>query len=420
MKRYISILILVCAAALATAQTNFVKNPSFEKYDTCPYKSGQIILAKYWQNAIVPDFSRGVEYFNRCAVGNIFAGCPNNGAFYQYPKSGNGFAGIQLYYDKTMPPPPSPYPFKNRESLQGHLFGNLINGKTYCVSFWVNLAEGSGYGHNKIGAYLDDGNINTEADTAGEEITTVIPQVFTNTVIKDTLNWVKIEGSFVANGTETYITIGNFFTNAVIATVVTNYFHLYEQYSYYLIDDISVIPIDLDADAGKDNWVEIGKQVQIGRVGDTTAEGLDCKWYHKGTLIDSGAIITVNANSVVNAIDTYVVVQTICGLVKTDTVMVKTTGLGIPLLGGAGGGFTIYPNPSSGTLVIANTSLRGTKQSEAIYATIYDLLGRIVQQQNLSFNNKEATIKLNLPSATYILELKDEAGNVQRERVVVQ
>lgn len=28
---------------------------------------------------------------------------------------------------------------------------------------------------------------------------------------------------------------------------------------------------------------EQSKQVQIGRVGDSTAIGLDCKWYHKGS-----------------------------------------------------------------------------------------------------------------------------------------
>jgi len=46
-------------------------------------------------------------------------------------------------------------------------------------------------------------------------------------------------------------------------------------------------------------------------------------------LIDSGATITVAANVTVGAKDTYVVVQTVCGLVKTDTMELRTVPLGI-------------------------------------------------------------------------------------------
>jgi hypothetical protein len=91
--------------------------------------------------------------------------------------------------------------------------------------------------------------------------------------------------------------------------------------------------------------------------------------------------------------------------------------------------YLIYPNPSTGSIVITsphavihNTSLRGgggttTKQTEA---SVYDLLGRVVHRQALSFSNNEASIRLNLPPATYILELQDPGGNAHRERIVIQ
>jgi hypothetical protein len=422
MKKIALISLLTCATLKSLAQVNFVKNPSFEKYDTCPYKSGQIILAKNWQNAIVPNFPKGIEYFHHCAGSNFYTGCPSNTSFYQEPHLGDGMVGIQLYYDKTFPFPPAPLPINNREYLQGVLLKKLIIGRTYCVSFWIIHAEASGYAHNKIGTYLDDGTFNTLADSAGEEITSVLPQIYTDSILKDTMRWEKVEGAFIANGTETHITLGLFFTNSVTSKVVTNYWFKYEQYLYYLIDDVSVIPTDLPADAGKDTWVEVGKQVQIGRVGDTTAQGLDCKWYKKGVLIDSGAIITVNANSIINQVDTYVVVQNICGVIKRDTVNVKTTGLGIPLLGG--GGFSIYPNPSNGNItittnVIARQASLATA-GQAIYTKVYDLLGRVVHQELLNFSNKEATLKLNILTGSYILELKDKEGNVQRERIVIE
>jgi hypothetical protein len=142
--------------------------------------------------------------------------------------------------------------------------------------------------------------------------------------------------------------------------------------------------------------------------------GLDCKWYKKGVLIDSGAIISVNANSIINAVDTYVVVQNICGVIKRDTVNVKTTNVGIKELSFENA-FSIYPNPSNGDISIKSFVFL----KETISAKVYDLLGRVVHQEPLNFSNKEATLKLSVPSGSYILELKDEAGNVQRERIVI-
>lgn len=83
-----------------------------------------------------------------------------------------------------------------------------------------------------------------------------------------------------------------------------------------------------------------------------------------------------------------------------------------------GSEFKVYPNPSSGHIILR--SLRGMKQSDAINTKIYDLFGRVVHQEVLHFNNKEATIQLNVASATYILELKDDKEYVQRERIVIE
>ncbi len=406
---------MLCVCTSVQAQSNFVLNPDFERYDTCPFSGGQVTFCKFWQNAISNTYSLGIEYFNSCAMGNPYTNCPINGAFYQPPRTKNGRVGGGMYYDKTPPPPPYPIPFNNRDYLQNILIKSLEIGKTYCVSFWVNLTEASGYATNKIGAYLDDGSINSAVDSAGKEITSVIPQIYTDSIIKDTMYWTKIEGSFVANGTETYITIGNFFTNAATTTVVTNYWFTYPQYSYYLIDDVSVIPIDLKADAGSDKWAEQTKKVEIGRVGDSTAIGLDCKWYKKGALIDSGAIISVNANAIKGAIDTYIVVQNVCGNITRDTVVVSTVGLGMQQFE-AEKSFTIYPNPSSGNVSISCFVI----PKESITAKVYDLLGRIVQQELLNFSNKEAVLKLNIPTGSYILEVKDEDGNVQRERIGIE
>jgi len=409
-------IIFTCVYAIAYTQVNFVKNPSFEKLIKCPNEWNQINQSEFWTCAVdtTGEPRYAPEYYNKCAGSDLDAGVPNNLAAFQYPHSGDAYVGAHLYYDNP-PPFPSGLSTNWRDYTQGRLFKPLVAGQAYCVSFWVVMAEVSAYGHNSIGAYLDDGNINKRSP-AGDMITDVVPQVASTSVIKDTMNWIKIQGSFVASGNETHITLGNFAKQEDVDTSSDfGYYTPMIQYSYFLIDDVSIVPIDLDADAGKDTWVEMGKQVQIGRVGDTTAEGLDCKWYKKGVLIDSGAIITVSANAIKNAVDTYVVVQTICGFVKTDTVTVKTAGLGVNEYG-FGTSFIVYPNPSNGAITISYSL---TPQG-AITAKVYDLLGRIVHQEQLTFNSKETGVNLNAPNGSYILELKDEAGNVQRERIVIE
>jgi hypothetical protein len=425
MKPFLIAVLLVCSSVYTEAQTNFVKNGDLELYSKCPDDWNEIYLAKFWRNATDSVMNKaGMEYYNACGNTSLDNGLhiPNNLSYWQYPHSGQGMAGAHLYYDKSggASTPAYPLPFNYRDCLQGHLYKPLIAGKSYCVSFWVNLTEASGYAHNKIGAYLDDGSINSIADTAGEEITTVTPQVYTNTILADTMNWVKIEGSFVANGNETYISIGNFFPNSSVSAIVTDYRFAFENYSYYLVDDISVVPVDAIAHAGVDRWVELGKQTQIGPVEDSTARGMDCKWYYKSKLIDSGNVITVSASTIKYAVDTYVVVQNVCGKTTRDTMLLRTVGAGMSSFATTENTFTISPNPSNGKFVINDASLRGgtTKQSQQMFIKVYDLLGRVVYEQSLILTKAQTPLELNLAKGTYIVELRTEEA-VLRERILI-
>ncbi|MGC4056644.1 MAG: hypothetical protein QM743_00770 [Chitinophagaceae bacterium] len=205
-------LLFTCACLSAQAQVNFVLNPSFEDTVFCPDEINQISNAKYWSCAVdtVGKPYYAPELYHACAgtTWPVRCGVPDNLAGYQQPKSGKAYAGEHLYYDKTLPVPT--FVDTNwRDYFQGHLVKRLEAGKQYCISFWVALAEYSGYAHNNIGIYLDDGSINKRSK-AGIEITDVIPQFYTTAIIKDTQNWVKAEGSFIATGNETHITLGNF------------------------------------------------------------------------------------------------------------------------------------------------------------------------------------------------------------------
>ena len=113
MKNILIIILLVCACSTMQAQTNFVKNPDLERYDTCPNTVNRINWTKYWSipGDSITTREYCMEYFNVCGNDSLdkAAHVPDNGYFYGYPRSGNGMAGGHLYYDT--PPSHTLYPF---------------------------------------------------------------------------------------------------------------------------------------------------------------------------------------------------------------------------------------------------------------------------------------------------------------------
>jgi hypothetical protein len=61
--------------------------------------------------------------------------------------------------------------------------------------------------------------------------------VYTNAIISDTVNWVKISGSFTADSAYNYFCIGNFFTDSL-----TSYIKLDSTaaIAYYYVDDVCI------------------------------------------------------------------------------------------------------------------------------------------------------------------------------------
>ena len=314
------------------AQINLVINGSFEARDTCPWGADQIKIAKYWSCIdtgylsslpYVGDPNCSPEYINTCAPFG-YASAPSNPTFYQYPRTGNGMAHALMYVDQT----DTALQFYLRDYTQGHLSTALTAGQSYCVTFYVVRTSQYAISVDKIGAYLDDGSIDTTS-TCGLPQTTHLPQVYTNTIITDTLNWTKIQGSFIANGTERFITIGNFFDSAHTdkITPVDD-----DRYGYYLIDDVSVIASNATAYAGPDVNITIGSSTYIGA--SSNGDGTPCYWYVLGGTapIDSGGTILVSPL----ATTSYVVSMDLCGIVTTDTVTVTV----LPCTGGPIASFT--------------------------------------------------------------------------------
>ena len=278
-----------------------------------------------------------------------------------------------------------------RDYLQGRLSDRLVTGKKYCVTFYANLEEISYYAIDKIGAYLDDGSINIGQDSAGciKPQTAYTPQVYSTSVINDTLNWVKVQGSFTANGTEKYITIGNFFDFAHTDKVPTD---VGDGVVFYLIDDVSVIASDAVADAGPDAAVSPGSDsVWIG----SHEEGLPCKWYVVGNPTPISVYGGFNVHPDVTT--QYVMELDLCDNVTFDTVVVYVAPAGVPF-----DRLTmtqnVFPNPTSGVFTV--------EHAKGCEVVVYDVMGEARLTMTIMNDMQQVDIS-GLANGVYSVVIKD-------------
>ncbi len=220
MKKLIVIIstVYVCTSY---SQTNLVLNPSFENYSACPGNVGELDKANFWDS-----FGGSCDYFTPCGVDQGVQ-VPSNAFGYQYPSNGNSYAGFIAYYDAVY----------YREVLGGKLSAPLTISQKYFFSFRVSRGTKlTGYGINKLGIKLTQTNSYTvNASNFGVTINNTAHYSH-NSVISDTLNWVQIKGSVIADSAYQYLMIGNFFDDA--NTTFTNLPPGGGNYAYYFVDDV--------------------------------------------------------------------------------------------------------------------------------------------------------------------------------------
>ena len=412
------ILICACPFIRVQAQINLVLNPSFEQYTQCPEMWQEGVYATYWNgidtNYIPNDTSYITcppDYINECSS-TAYTIAPANEDFYHYPRTGNGMMEIEMYSAINDSSTGTDSSFGGlRIYLQGKLKSTLIAGQTYCVTYYATLDQISGWAVNNFGAYFDNGTIDSVIwQNCGNPQTQYTPQVNTTTIISDTLNWIQVQGSFTANGTERFITIGNFYDSAhteIIPVPVSPSFELPppdgNYIAYYLIDDVSVIPIDATANAGPDGLTSpTGDSVWIG----TTDGYLPCMWYIVGAgLIDSN-IAGFNVHP--DTTTSYVMALTVCGTTTYDTTTVTVVPEGIPALIGMCN-VQVFPNPVTDVLHI--TGLQGN--------TTYCLLnvsGTSIESGMLHKGRNSVAMQ-DIPPGTYLLQLTGAYGEKKVVRV---
>ena len=225
MKKFITIIFL--SIATPYIGQNLVPNPSFENKLACPVTVNMMNYCLGWTNVA----NTSPDYFNSCNNGSLVS-VPSNSGGYQVPASGNAYSGLVAVWD--------PINSTNyREIIETTLYSPLVVGTSYTVSFKTNLTSSGNWSSriacDKLGALFSVGGLSNATLPLIN-----FAHVYTTTIIADTMNWVVISGTFVADSAYTHMAIGNFFDDANTNYQQSDSSAFYNN-AYYFIDDVCVV-----------------------------------------------------------------------------------------------------------------------------------------------------------------------------------
>jgi len=223
---------------------NLVRNCDFEARHGCPNVHGQLSYCKYWYSP-----GNGTsDYLNACNTGDVSV--PVNKWGNQLALSGNAYAHIIVYY---------PQSGQYREYMQSKLACTLQEGKAYEVSFYVSCADDSHYAIDAFGAQLSVDSLEQVDDKVIDIVGNVHIGNTSGQPITDKTGWYRIYGTYIAQGGERYITIGNFLYNNEL---VTHSFPSWEtNLASYYVEDVSVISVEPILSLGNDTTICPGDSI---------------------------------------------------------------------------------------------------------------------------------------------------------------
>jgi hypothetical protein len=387
---------------------NLVQDGSFEDTtDTWRLYWGEGILDKwhtFGKNYYVNNYG-----YSTSLIANIVDTSwklPYNNYFHTYPNYGYGTMAFALYWK------PEPYFTANnmRTIVQNKLKSKLVAGKTYCVTCYVRASHRIEYIQtNGLQFYFDNGQIDT-VYTIHKDSSGIYPQytaqVSVPFVISDTTQWVKVQGTFVANGSETYMTMGNFRSDSATTVLVPPWINGGLagtcRCQDILVDDVSVISTDLK------NWLQ---DVYV-TVGDSVWVGLDkydmpdAVWYRDK--IDPfpfhvGPGFWYKPDT---SVSTFIQGVDVCGVMVYDTLKIYTVPLSMEELGIKPNALRVYPNPAKDFITV--------EQIIGESVTLVNIMGQVLQTQAVK-NNKAQFNVANLPRGLYTVK-----GGLQINKVLLE
>jgi Secretion system C-terminal sorting domain len=362
---FTSILIFSCALP-CKAQLNIIPDGSFE--DTVlnwSYLPSNTCLKNWeWFLGVQNPYSLGAAVLMSTLHSNPSYQLP--GSFFTIlPHNGFNAQELATHIDLDKVDTSFGWNYSNmRAPIRTKLKRMLKAGKQYCATIWVSAqARTTYYNTNGMGMYFDNGQLDTVItklhDSSGIYGRYSTAQVMPNIIVTSDSTWTKIQGSFTANGTESYLTIGNWLTDVTVTKVLNGPVagQLPGQFfSDYLIDDASVIPIDITTWL-HDTTCVLGDSVWVGLDWRDYADG---KWYNATMqYIKTGQGFWYKPTQ---AVTKFIQEIEVCGLLKYDTLTVYAYPLSVSSPPFKRWVLEVYPNPSNDVINIdVSNALVGQK-----------------------------------------------------------
>jgi len=232
-KIFLALMVVVSIQLNGQSEHNLVPNPSFEEVDGKIKEGGKVTLAQPWRAINMNQ----VDLYSAESKSEEYS-VPTNKYGEEKARTGSNYAGVSFYgYRGRMP----------RTYLGTRLTNPLTEGREYCMKFFVSLADRSKYAANNLAMYVTADSI-VEASEKNLSFDAQIKSI-TNKPYEQQFLWTPICRKYTAKGGEQFIIIGNFNTDeeTQLETLrLSREFSGRQSYdSYYFIDDVSVIPIDV-------------------------------------------------------------------------------------------------------------------------------------------------------------------------------
>ncbi|GIV26301.1 MAG: hypothetical protein KatS3mg027_0115 [Bacteroidia bacterium] len=341
------------------AQTNLIVNPSFEEHECVPLSTNIptsstlccLHCCENWDGIGTPDYYSSFSYENSpytfCS-NPIYSpfGIPKNIIGYQSAKDGYFYVGIYLFVDTSFfqyVNPQFQYKYLS-ESIIGNLVSPLQKNHVYEFTLFWSSANSCNYGSNQLQAYFLPYQVSRTLFLMNhvDSFPYYFPYNYPSQVVwdstqymTDTLNWVKMNGCFIAQGGEKYVCIGNFrniySTKGIKVSYDTVNFHCNEYNSrciystgfggaYYFIDDLSLYDRGYYSGSArciKDTTICPNSTLLIGA---NIPDSAQYEWTPAVSLSCSNCPNPIASPSVTT---TYILKKQLCSFVSYDTVTIR-------------------------------------------------------------------------------------------------
>ena len=189
----IILIALISIITFFSSSQNLIPNGDFESNSLCPSVLGQLSVASPWYQSNLGTS----DYFNECSILPNNISVPSNYYGFQIAHSGYGYCGFSPISDNVV----------YQEYITTKLISPLIQNEEYCIRFWYSNADSLCLFINKL-----DILVSQEPIFINDFSISASPQYTHYELSMDSQNWNLIEGTFIAEGGEEYLSIGIFDT----------------------------------------------------------------------------------------------------------------------------------------------------------------------------------------------------------------